>query len=67
MKHSWKNRIAALLTAALLLISLVPSSALAAESDGVTVCLHYDRPDGNYEGWSVWFWVEGSDAADVPL
>ena len=67
MKHSWKNRIAALLTAALFLISLLPASALAAESDGVTVCLHYDRPDGNYEGWSVWFWVEGSDAADVPL
>ena len=67
MKHSWKNRLAALLTAALLLISWVPVSAQAAENDGVTVCLHYDRPDGNYEGWSVWFWVEGSDAADVPL
>lgn len=67
MKYSWINRFAALLTAVVMLISCVPAFALAAENDGVTVCLHYDRPDGNYEGWSVWFWVEGSDAADVPL
>lgn len=20
-----------------------------------------NRPDSNYAGWSVWFWVEGSD------
>ena len=50
MKYSWKNRLAALLTAALLLISWTPDSAQAAENGGVTVCLHYDRPDGNYEG-----------------
>ena len=67
MKYSVITRVAALLSAVILLIGYVPAFANAAEKDGVTVCLHYERPDGNYEGWSVWFWVEGSDAADVPL
>ena len=67
MKNSLITRLTALLTAFLLLIGLVPGFAEAAGNDGVTLCLHYDRPDDNYDGWSVWFWVEGSDAADVPL
>jgi len=67
MKNSLITRLTALMTALLLIIVCVPNFAEAAGNDGVTLCLHYDRPDDNYEGWSVWFWVEGSDAADVPL
>ena len=67
MKNSLITRLTALLTALLLIIVCVPNFAEAAGNDGVTLCLHYDRPDDNYDGWSVWFWVEGSDAADVPL
>lgn len=67
MNYSIKTRIMALLTAMMLLISCMPIFEAAATTNEVTLCLHYDRPDGNYEGWSVWFWVEGSDAADVPL
>ena len=61
------KRISAWLAAALLLFSCLPLSGMAATDDDVSVCLHYDRPDGNYDGWSVWFWVEGSDSADIPL
>ena len=66
MKHSVLARILALLLAGVMLLSLLPAFARAA-SEPVTVCLHYHRPDGSYDGWSVWFWVEGKDASDVPL
>ncbi|MBR2421261.1 MAG: type I pullulanase [Oscillospiraceae bacterium] len=67
MKDSVKTHAMVLMMAVLLLLGAAPLSAAAAEKGSVTVCLHYDRPDGNYEGWSVWFWVDGSDSADVPL
>ena len=67
MCYSKIKRISAWLTAIVLLVSLLPLSGMAATAEGVSVCLHYDRPDGNYDGWSVWFWVEGSDSADIPL
>ena len=28
-------------------------------ADGLTIKLHYNRPDGNYDGWDVWFWPAG--------
>ena len=65
MKRNLLTRCAAALLAAVLLLSCTGLPALAAE--GLTIRLHYDRPDGDYTDWSVWFWVEGSDAADVPL
>ncbi|MBR1972692.1 MAG: type I pullulanase [Oscillospiraceae bacterium] len=65
MKRNLLTRSAAALLAAVLLLSCIGLPALAAE--GLTIRLHYDRPDGDYTDWSVWFWVEGSDAADVPL
>lgn len=66
MKYSSIVRVAALLTAVMVLFGCIPGFAEASEQD-VTICLHYNRPDGSYEGWSVWFWVDGKDAADVPL
>ena len=44
------------LIAALLGVCVVPSLA-----DGVTVALHYNRPDGAYEDWDVWAWADGQD------
>lgn len=32
--------------------------------DGVTVKLHYYRPDGNYTSWSVWSWAPNADGAE---
>ena len=60
-----KKRIFALFTALVILFSLtaVPVSA----EDGVTIKLHYNRPDGNYTDWSVWFWDFGKDGKDIPF
>ena len=67
MRYTVTTRFAALLMAMLLMFCCSPVFVQASQPTGVTICLHYDRPDGNYDGWSVWFWVEGKDAADVPL
>ena len=37
-------------------------------ADGqVKLKLHYNRPDGAYDGWMVWFWAEGQEGADYPF
>ena len=59
-------RIVAGILVLVMALGLLITPAMAAEQ-GVTVKLHYHRPDGNYADWSVWFWVEGKDSADVPL
>ena len=30
----------------------------------MTIKLHYNRPDGDYEPWRVWFWEVGGEGAD---
>ena len=67
MKRSILSRAVAMVLAVLLILGCVLLPTLAAEQTGVTVKLHYNRPDGNYEGWSVWFWVDGVESADVPF
>ena len=32
-----------------------PSKAYAADS--CTVIFHYQRDDGNYDGWDIWAWI----------
>ena len=59
-------RVIAGLLVAVLAIGLLITPAMAAES-GVTVKLHYNRPDGNYTDWSVWFWVDGLESVDAPF
>ena len=45
----------------LLGFAVAPISVMAA--DGVVIKLHYNRPDGNYADWDVWFWpADGSGA-----
>ena len=58
-----KKRIVSLALAVMMLLGIAsgPISALAA--DGVTIKLHYNRPDGVYDDWDVWFWpADGSGA-----
>lgn len=44
------------------------TDGLCAKADGgVVINLHYNRPDGNYSEWSVWFWEAGKDGADYPF
>ena len=66
MNRTLLVRIIAGILVLVLALGLIVTPAMAAES-GVTIQLHYNRPDGAYADWSVWFWVEGGEAADVPL
>ena len=64
--HSLKRCLALLLALAMML-SIVVIPAGAEEGDGVTIKLHYHRPDGNYTDWSVWFWNFGQEGTDIPF
>ena len=52
-----KKRIFAILMAAVMVMTLVIGAipAMAAEG-GVTIRIHYHRPEGDYEGWELWAW-----------
>lgn len=54
------------ITLAVMLIALmtvVPS--VSADTDSKTVILHYNRPDGDYDGWNIWIWPDGKDGKSV--
>lgn len=36
-------------------------------AEGVVINLHYEREDGDYAPWSVWFWESGKDGIDNPF
>ena len=57
------TRIIAFILALVLILGLIPMLTMAAE-DGVVIKLHYNRPDGNYTDWSVWFWNYGQEGQD---
>ena len=65
-----KKRVFALLIAMVMVITTIatalgnPNSYLA---DELTLKLHYNRPDGDYAAWSVWFWEEGGEGKDYPF
>lgn len=55
-----KKRIVSFVLAAAMLLSLcVGLTPRVSAANGVTVKLHYERSDGNYSGWDVWFWPDG--------
>ena len=56
---------AVIMTIFLILGLIVP--ALAAPEKGVVIKLHYNRPDGDYTDWSVWFWNFGAEGVDIPF
>ena len=65
-----KKRIQAFLMAVVLVCTFVTSflgNAFVAKAGGLTIKLHYEREDGNYTDWSVWFWVDGVDSLDAPF
>lgn len=62
-----KKRIRAFLLAFLMLFTTVASclgDATVFKADQLVIKLHYNRPDGNYENWSVWFWAPTGVAVD---
>ena len=66
-----KKRVSAFLIAMLLLVTpllTTMSNAAPADADGsLVIKLHYNRPDGNYDGWDVWFWEQGGEGAGIPF
>ena len=67
MKNHFSARLLALLLAITLVAGFFVFPAAADEEDGVVIKLHYNRPDGEYADWSVWFWNYGADGVDVPF
>lgn len=66
-KHAFSRPIAILL-ALILALGMVVTPALAAAPDSseqVVIKLHYNRPDGVYDDWSVWFWNLGQEGKDI--
>lgn len=67
-----KKRASAFFIALVLILTPVltgVSSAMAAEAGSDLILkVHYHRPDGNYDNWTVWLWeLGGGDAIDAPL
>ena len=55
-----KKRIRAFLLAFVMLFTTVAATlgdASVFKADQLVIKLHYNRPDGNYDNWSVWFWA----------
>ena len=64
-----KKRIFGILMAIFMLASLVMGAipALAAD-DMITIRFHYNRADGEYEGWEMWLWdMDGITALESPF
>ena len=65
-----KKRISAFLLAFVMLFTTVATTlgdASVFKADQLVIKLHYNRPDGNYENWSVWFWATGAEGTDNPF
>ena len=62
-----KKRIRAFFLAFLMLFTTVATclgDATVFKADQLVIKLHYNRPDGNYTNWSVWFWAPTGVAVD---
>ena len=66
-RRSLLDRIISSLLALTLLLTMTAGAVSAADGDGIVIKLHYHRPDGEYDGWDVWFWAEGKDGNGYPF
>lgn len=65
-----KKRIREFLLAFVMLFTTVAATlgdASIFKADQLVIRLHYNRPDGNYTDWSVWFWATGAEGTDNPF
>ena len=65
-----KKRIRAFFLAFLMLFTTVATclgDATIFKADQLVIKLHYNRPDGNYDNWSVWLWASGAEGTDNPF
>ena len=62
-----KKRIRAFLLALVMLFTTVAATlgdVSVFKADQLVIKLHYNRPDGNYTDWDVWFWTSTSSGGD---
>jgi len=55
-----KRRIRAFLLALVMVFTTITATlgdVTIFKADELIIKLHYNRPDGNYDNWSVWFWA----------
>ena len=64
--HKPMLRIMAMLLALVMVLGIAGTAVFAA-GDSVVIKLHYNRPDGDYTDWSVWFWNLGAEGVDIPF
>ena len=67
MKKQFLRRTLAMLLSLVLLLGFGVLPVSAAKEEGVVIKLHYNRPDGVYDDWSVWFWNLGEEGVDIPF
>ena len=60
MRKNWLHWGLALLMLLTPFLSLRSAEPVKAASS-VEITIHYNRPDGNYEGWNLWLWEKGKD------
>ena len=64
-----KRRLKAGFMAFIMVFSMIVSSLTGAitvkADDSLFIQLHYNRPDGVYDNWSVWFWAAGADGQAI--
>ncbi|MDE6590969.1 MAG: type I pullulanase [Oscillospiraceae bacterium] len=59
-----KKRVSAFLIAMVLLVTPLLTPAWGTEA-ALVIKLHYNRADGIYDGWKVWFWELGGEGGDI--
>lgn len=68
MKKIWRKRLAALALTVMTVFASVLGPAggsMAVRADeGTVIKLHYNRQDGDYDSWRVWFWPVGGEGND---
>lgn len=68
MKKAMKKRLTGLGLAVMMVFTVVfsvMSAPVTARADeGAVIKLHYNRPDGEYAPWRVWFWADGAEGGD---
>jgi pullulanase len=60
MRKNWLHWGLALLMLLTPFLSLRSAESVKAAS-AVEIKIHYNRPDGKYEGWNLWVWEKGKD------
>ena len=69
-ERKMKKRISAFLLTLVMVFTTIAASlgdATVFKADQLVIKLHYNRPDGNYTDWSVWFWAAGAEGTDNPF